>query len=383
MTGAWEAPRSRRAPRRVLLVGLLVVAGAVAAWTARQPGTLQVGATRATPTADDAAWAPPGPGLWVPLPAAPVLGRIDHAIAGSGDRVAVWGGFDARGRPLPDGAVLDVVTGVWTRLSTAGAGGTSAEAAWVGDEVVIVSATATRTYDTVRRVWRDAPPPPLRDAEVLEHVSATGALVVARTRPAVGGTRTRPGALLWSRDTRRWRRLPDPPVAPADGGVMLVTATRLVTLRPASPQARAVATELDPSAPDAAWAAVAPSPAADRPLDRLLGAVVEGHIVLVGADQAGGAVHAVVRDQRGSWRRIPLPTVAITTDDDLLAVGGGAVLWDRRAGAGVVFDVAAGHWDRIPTSPAADGVPRPAVAAGPHLVTWGGLGPVGAVLRVP
>ncbi|HSJ46026.1 MAG TPA: hypothetical protein VK923_15240 [Euzebyales bacterium] len=367
----------------MLLVALLVAAGVVAAWTARAPGTLQIGDTRATPTAGDTAWAPPRPGLWVPLPAAPVLSRIDQAITGRGDRVVVWGGFDARGRPLHDGAVLDVGSGDWTRLPTAGAGGTSAEAVWVGDDVVIVSRTATRTYDAVRRIWRDGPPPPLGDAEVLEHVVAMGDLVIAHTRPAVDGSRMRPGALVWSRDTRRWRRLPDPQAGPADGGVVLATATRLVTLRPASPQAHVIAAELDPSAPDAAWAAVAPPPAADRPLDRLLGAVVDDRIVLVGADQAGDAVHAVVRDLQDTWRPIPLPPVAVTTDDDLLAVGRGAVLWDRRAGAGVVLDIAAGRWDRIPTSPAADRVPRPAVAAGPHLVTWGGLGPVGAVLRVP
>jgi len=383
--GAWEAPRSRRSPLPVVLVGLLLVAaGAAAVWTVRTPGTLQVDATRVMPTAEEAGWTPPRSGLWAPLPAAPVLSRIDHAIAGRGDRVAVWGGFDARGRPLDDGAVFDVSAGAWTRLHAAGTGGTAAEAVWVGDEIAIVSAAGTRTYDAERRIWHDGPALPLRDAEVLQHVTATDGLVIAFTRPAVGGTRARPGALLWPRDARRWRRLPDPPAAPTTGGVILAADMRLVALRPASPRVRAVAAELDPSAPtDAAWTAVAPPPGADRPLDRLLGTVVNGRVVVVAGDDAGDARYAVVRDRRGTWRRIPVPPGAITSDDDLLAVGGQAVLWDRRAGAGLVLDVAAGRWDRIPRSPAADGVPRPAVAAGPRLVTWGGLGPVGAAYRVP
>jgi hypothetical protein len=382
--GAWEAPRSGRTPRRLLLVVLLVVAGAMTTWVVRTPGTPRVDATRVTPTADDAAWRPPRSGLWVPLPAAPVLSRIDHAIAGRGDRVAVWGGFDARGRPLDDGAVLDVGAGVWTRLPAAAVGGTSAEAVWVGDEVVIVSARATRTYDAERRTWRDGPTLPLRDAEVLDRVTATDDVVIALTRPAVGDIRGRPGALVWARGMRRWRRVPEPPASPTDGGVVVATGTRLLALRPPSPRAPAAAAELDPSAaPDAAWRTVAPPPAADHSLDRLVGAVVEGRVVVVAADAAGDAHYAVVRDRRGAWRRIPVPPTAITTDDDLLAVGRRAVLWDRRPGAGLVLDVSAGRWDRMPRSPVADGVPRPAVAAGPHLVTWGGLGPIGAVHRVP
>lgn len=380
--GAWEAPRSGRTSRRVVLVGVMVVVGAVAVWVARVPGTLRVDTARVTPTADDAAWRPPRTGLWVALPPAPVLSRIDHAIAGRGDQVAVWGGFDARGRPLHDGAVIDVGAGAWTRLP-AGSGGTSAEAVWVGDEVVIVSANATRIHHVPRWAWRDGPPLPLREGEVLADVTATDDVVVALTRPAAGGDEARPGALVWTLGTRRWRRVPDPPAAPINGGVVLASGTRLVALRPASTTARAVAAELDPSVgPDRAWTAVAHPPAAGRPLDRLLGAVVEGREVLVGADEAGDPRYAVVRDLRGTWRRIPVPPVPITTDDDLLAVGRSAVLWDRRAGIGVVLDVTAGRWDRMPPSPVADGVPRPAVAAGPHLVTWGGLGPVGAVHRV-
>jgi hypothetical protein len=371
----------------VLLVGLLLVLAAAvgaAAWAVRTPGTLQVDATRVTSTAEDAGWTPPRSGLWVPLPAAPVLSRIDHAIAGRGDRVAVWGGFDAVGRPLDDGAVFDVGTGAWTRLPAAGTGGTAVEAVWMGDEIVIVSAAGTRTYDAERRIWRDGPALPLRDAEVLEHVTAIDGLVIAFTRPAIGGTPARPGAQVWARDSRRWRRLPDPPAAPTTGGAILTADRRLVALRPASARAQAVAAELDPSAStDASWTAVAPPPGADRPLDRLLGAVVDGRVVVVAGDDAGDARYAVVRDRRGTWRRIPVPPGAVTTDDDLLAIGGHAVLWDRRAGAGVVLDVAAGRWDRIPRSPAADGVPRPAVAAGPRLVTWGGLGAVGAAYRVP
>lgn len=345
---------------------------------------LQVDATRATPTAEDAGWTPPRSGLWVPLPAAPVRSRIDHAIAGRGDRVAVWGGFDAVGRPLDDGAVFDVGSGAWTRLPAAGTGGMSAEAVWVGDEIVIVSAADTWTYDARRRIWRDGPTLPLRDAEVLERLTATDGLVIALTRPAVGGIRGRSGTLVWTPGTHRWRRVPDPPAAPADGGVVVATGTRLVALRPASPLAPAAAAELDPSAvPDAAWRTVAPPPAADRQLGRLVGVVVEGRVVVVAADEAGDPHYAVVRDRPGTWRRIAVPPPAITTDDDLLAVGRRAVLWDRRAGAGVVLDVAAGRWDPMPRSPAADGVPRPAVAAGPHLVTWGGLGAIGAVHRVP
>jgi hypothetical protein len=374
----WESPRRRRTPGRLLPVALLVVAGVAASLLTSAPAP----PVDDTPVVDDAAWARPRPGLWVPLPPAPITSRIDHAIAGDGDRVAVWGGFDARGRPLHDGAVFDLGAGTWTRVPGAGSGATAAEAVWVGDEVVIVAPTVTRTYDTARRIWRDGPSLPLADVGTLEHLGVVGGVVVAVTRPPVVGGRAL-AVLAWQPAARRWRRLPDPPAATADGQILVPTDTSVSVLRPGAPGRAGVGADLDPTRSDPAWRAVDPPPVTDRPIDRLLGVSVGDRIVLVGADDDGAAVYAAVRDDANAWRRVPVPPVAVTRDADLLATSRDVVVWDRRAGAGASLDVAAGRWARVPRSPAADGVPRPAVAAGADLVTWGGLGPVGAVHRIP
>lgn len=377
----WEAPRSRRTPGRVLLSVLLAVAGVTAA-LALLPGRPPTGDDpRATPVVDDAAWTRPRPGLWIPLPAAPVTSRIDHAIAGRGDRVAVWGGFDARGHPLHDGAVFDLGTGTWTPVPGTGSGGAAAEAAWVGDEVVIVTPTATRAYHTVQRTWRDVPALPLADAATLEHLGVTRDVLVAATRPVADGGGG-PAVLAWPHDARRWRRLPDPPVGTDDGAILVSTDARLTVLRPGASGHHGVGADLDPTRSDPAWRSTAPPPATTRPIDRLLAASVGDRIVLVGAADDGDAMYAAVRDDPGGWRRLPVPPVAVTRDADLLATARDAVVWDRRAGAGAALDIVTGRWTRVPPSPAADGVPRPAVAAGPDLVTWGGLGPIGAVHRL-
>lgn len=376
----WEAPRSRRGPGAVLPVVLLAVLGAVAAWALTARPAPRDDDARAT-VVDDTTWTRPRPGLWLSLPVAPVTSRIDHAIAGHDDRVAVWGGFDSRGHPLPDGAVFDVGTGTWTRVPAVGPRGTSAEAVWVGDDVVVVTATATRAWDTRRRIWRIGPTLP--DAVgAPERLGVAGGVVVAVVRPVADGAGAGPTVLAWPRDGRRWRPLPDPPVAPSATAVLVPTASRLTILRPGAKGRGGVGADIDPSRPGSAWRTIAPPPRATRPLARLLGVAVGDRVVLVGADADGVAVYAAVRDRRGTWRRIPVPPEAVTADDDLLASARRAVLWDRRVGAGATLDLVAGRWGRVPRSPAADGVPRPAVVVGADLVTWGGLGPIGAVHRI-
>jgi len=374
----WESPGSRWIPGRVLPVALLVVAVVAAAWALTSPRVPRVDDTRVV---DDAAWTRPRPGLWVPLPVAPVTSRIDHAIAGRGDRVAVWGGFDARGHPLHDGAVFDLAVGRWTRVPGAGPGSSAAEAAWVGDEVVVVSPTMTRAYDTVRRVWRDGPALPRR-VVALDRVAATRDAVVALARQ-VGTSVPAPATVLaWPHGARRWRRLPDPPVMPGGPAVLVLTDRRLTVLRPAASGHDGVGADLDPATSDPVWRTVAPPPEVDRALDRLLGVAVGDRIVLVGAADDGAAAYAAVRDRSGAWRRVPAPPVAVTRATDLLATARDVVMWDRRTGTGAALDVVTRRWTRVPRSPAADDVPRPAVTAGADLVTWGGLGPVGAVHRI-
>lgn len=56
------------------------------------------------------------PGLWRLLPPSPLTPRVGHALVATGRQLMVWGGADALGRPLTDGAVFDLATGRWRRL---------------------------------------------------------------------------------------------------------------------------------------------------------------------------------------------------------------------------------------------------------------------------
>jgi hypothetical protein len=100
---------------------------------------------------------------WQALPAAPIEPRNRYAIAVADGRLLVWGGSqyisDNEDRPMVDGAILDVATGVWTVLPEA-----PLDAAWSpvavaidNGEFVVVGGARAALYSQATGEWTGLP----------------------------------------------------------------------------------------------------------------------------------------------------------------------------------------------------------------------------------
>lgn len=311
------------------------------------------------------------------MAAAPIAPRIDHAMVWAGTRVFVWGGFDATGRPLADGATFDPASGTWRRLPAGHATNTAARPVWTGRDVVVVSATRTDRYDLQDRTWRRAPAVPTPRGYVLtDQVRAAGTAVVAVTASIT--SRRPPAIFALAPDATRWRRLADPPVAFVDGDLVLSAADRLLLFTRSSPAA-AAALELDLGATRARWTRHAPPPGlGDHRLARLIGALAGDRIVLWGTGPPHGATYAAVGHQ-GRWRRVDPGPVQAGRLIAAVGTGNGVVVWDEVSHSGAVLDLTVGRWARLSPPPIDRSAPRPVVWTGSGVLTWGGLGIRGAL----
>jgi N-acetylneuraminic acid mutarotase len=80
------------------------------------------------------------PVAWEPLPLlAGFEGRTGHVAAWDGRRFMVWGGRNMTRQVLSDGAMLDMETKTWSRISVTGAPSARSHAigAWTGDEFLV------------------------------------------------------------------------------------------------------------------------------------------------------------------------------------------------------------------------------------------------------
>ncbi len=297
--------------------------------------------------------------------------------------VFVWGGFDAAGLPLADGALFDPSNGSWQRLPATEARDTAAHAAWTGRDVMIVTATGTQRYDPARAVWQAEAPLPLPRGHVLtDQVLGAGGAVIALTRPTADGIPLRPAVFMLRPGARDWRRLPDPPVRFLDGDIVLADDTDVLLYTRPTAERPAAAVGLRHTNDDARWSPLAPPPGIDeQPVATLVGARA-GHRTVLWVTNASGAGGFTALDDGERWRRLGPPPIATARQVDALGVGDAVLMWDRQAGAGATLDLTTARWTRLAPSPVATGFPRPAVWNGSSLVTWGGFDGGGALFRV-
>ncbi|HEU5150753.1 MAG TPA: kelch repeat-containing protein [Iamia sp.] len=131
------------------------------------------------------------------VPRSPLQPRHQVALAAVGDEVVVWGGLDATGAALADGAAYDRSTGTWRVLAPAPltGGEAGAVAAPVAGGVVIARGTDVARWDQATDTWTtlDNAPRPVTDLTAVgpDRVAsiAAGAVLDVGT-----GTWAEPGA---------------------------------------------------------------------------------------------------------------------------------------------------------------------------------------------
>jgi hypothetical protein len=388
---AWETPTGpsrRRSTVVATAVGLCLLAATVAALAssghARQLAVEAPSATPAPPTAEAAAvaWPPPWPGLWRLLPPSPLTSRVGHALLVTGRRLMVWGGADALGRPLTDGAVFDLATGRWRRLPGNGTRNSRVQVVWTGVDVVTVSTTETRRYDPRAGAWRTAARVPTPGGLLLGgQVRVAGSTVVTLLVAPDGSGASAVFALDAGHSS--WRRLPDPPVPLQPGDLLLADADRLLVGAPGRAGRPGAVAGLRLDAGASGWSEVASPPGftSDR-VGRLSG-VLDGDRVLLwgtgpGTDGETSSSWAAVRE-RGSWVRIDAGPLGPSRLVDVIATGDGALLWDRINGQGALRRWTSDRWTRMLPAPLEASAPRPAAWTGSGVAVWGGFDGSGGV----
>lgn len=292
-----------------------------------------------TPAFADGAALVPAQDGWLPIPAAPVAPRHDHAAVWTGRELVVWGGRAADGEPLADGAAYDPRTERWRRLPQAPLAGRAEHAlVWTGSEAIVWGGVGGdgaladgAAYDPVTGTWRALPVAPLAARSTPLAVWTGAALLV------VGGVDGDLAGLpvdgaAYDPATDRWRPLPDAP-SPGMAGAA------------------------------AAWTG-----------DRLL--VVGGDGVVGGARTTTN--QALAYDPgTDAWEELAHPPLGPTARAAAVWTGEWLVLWgggtqDHARTDGAAFDPVSGRWLPLPAAPLDGRGGATAVWAGDRMVVWGG-----------
>ena len=240
-TPAIPAPTRRHRPRRRLPALVPLVAIAVAACVLAlivvghlysHPQTVQVSPLNRLPIA----------GSTVPLPSAPIPGRIDAASAWTGREWLIWGGITASNHFLHNGASYDPHTRHWRLLPVAPIAGRAGPASeWTGSEWVVIGGTDSRgqaltsgaAFNPTTRRWTAIAPAPFPPGQSAPAVW-TGHEVIIISGLAQATT---PEAESYDPSANTWRVLASPPgQATAPYASAVWTGTLLAVLRSAPSQ---------------------------------------------------------------------------------------------------------------------------------------------------
>lgn len=131
----------------------------------------------------------------------PLSPRGGHQVMWTGDEMIVWGGSTADTPPnLIDGAAFDPATTTWRMLAPIPDETSQLNVAvWAGDQMIVVSASSTMSYDPDTDEWR---------------AIGDGAALSSETQVQWTGTRlalwTTEGISLFDPRDGAWEELPDP-----------------------------------------------------------------------------------------------------------------------------------------------------------------------------
>ncbi len=211
------------------------------------------------------------PGRWAVIPPAPIGRRSGAAVAWTGSRLLVWGGWaydSSRAAGLRRGALFDPTTSTWTLTSAAPFAGRASPAfGWTGDRLLVWGGTGDggaladgAAYDPATDLWTKLPAGPLA-ADDTPVAAWTGRELVVITSGATGSSWTltgTPAAAAFDPAAGTWRMLPAPPL-PA--GLMDATWTGselvVIAFRDGAAESLAAAA-LDPRA--GTWRAIVAPP---------------------------------------------------------------------------------------------------------------------------
>jgi hypothetical protein len=176
----------------------------------------------------------PGADKWRQLPPSGLSPRSQPIVAWVGSRLMVWGGQPQSLVPnagldstaLADGALLDPMTGTWTRMATPATRPplVFSATAWTGSEVIFsggydgTSASPYRAaaFDPASNTWRTLTPPPAVPEDMTIGVWTGRELFV--TGGYRGQSTDVPPSELYDPKTDTWRTLTPPPLVSNEPG---------------------------------------------------------------------------------------------------------------------------------------------------------------------
>ena len=259
---------------------------------------------------------------WQTLPAAPLAPRVSPAVVVAGDEVVVWGGavpnaLDGSEPPFADGAVLDLASGTWRKMSLSPLqAGPATGASFNGLATIVDAQGSAATYDPVAATWTTIEGPGV----ALSQIVVWGDQLIGTT-----------GEQVVRRGTSGWEPMPatDPDVQSAQ---LVVAAERLFLVDSGS-------LERIYELVDDSWQRLPTGPLAD----------ISG--VMVGAGAVNDRLVVVEWTMRAfafdpataTWERLPdVPGLSYKCQPQVVDVGGTVVM----SGCGFVAALGDGdtHW---------------------------------------
>ncbi len=428
LAGLLDRTRTRRRRGRYVqlagafVVVLLAIGVPVAILHGRGPTTAEATTAQALPsygvptvgaypTASAAGVAALARGHWTSLPAAPIVGRSDAAVAWTGRQMVVWGGTSASGdRAYADGAAYDPATREWQKLPSGPLSArSSAAVAWTGSRMFVwggyVGAGSQQVasdgalYDPVSGTWQPVAPSPLAGRADAIAVWTGSEVVVIGGMPAVVTSTQREylDAAAYDPATNRWRRLPTMPVQPShttDSVTAVATSDGIyvwsywehdvVTKDGGTVTSGISLARYDPTS--GTWHSM------DTTQPRDLGTPLwtGRELIFPAAQPFYGDVPGPYTTGRSGWRldlptgtfrRIPhgpvddLGATPVWTGAALLSVDTGATTsgpaGTNYPGEAAVWDPATNAWSGLPSAPDAGAGTIATVWTGSHLLEWG------------
>jgi Galactose oxidase, central domain len=218
--------------RRIRMAMTMIAASIVVIVAAVTVGVTHLGPHHRTPSRTAATYSPnslPGPTgprvtasqlktyVWRTLPTAPIAPRDDAAAVWTGTEMIVWGGRNAKGTPLSDGATYNPNSRTWKQLpSSPLSPRIDPMYAWIDGQLVVwgggTSDTSRRdldgaTYNPATGKWRKLPPSPIAGYQWAQAVPSGHTVIILSTTGRLSSRTIH--AHAYHPATNTWSSLPD------------------------------------------------------------------------------------------------------------------------------------------------------------------------------
>ena len=318
------------------------------------------------------------PGMWSPLPPAPIAGRSDGAGVWTGSEFVIWGGTTGAQQTeqdIADGAAYNPVTAKWRMLASSPLSPRANPATvWTGSELVIWGGGANGTplndgaaYDPIKDAWRAIASSPIpggiRPATVW-----TGTEMIV-----LGGLNGGSNAAAYNPATNEWRAITGAPggiAPPYPQAVWTGQLAAFVVTIDAAAGSEDIAT-YDPSTDR--WTVL---PASGVQQARLFWTGNQ----LLAIDPTHDARSKVFDTAQQAWHPIAVTPATATASPEQVWTGTTALFWGlpqdqaKPNPTAAIFDPRSGTWDfSVPFAPLRTRVDGMIVWADGVMLAWGGF----------